>query len=282
MASSAYDTYGKLLAKNLYCDESGIVFHDANDDTKTITRKATGIGAGNADITLPTSAGALLSAGSNLNGANRSAGSVATAALADNAVTADKVDIASATDIGAGLADADSFFVSDSDAADAVKRVTGAALKTFIGSTSLQPGDIDNSNLFAANVVDNNALASNAVQDANVAAGANIAQSKLNLAITNAEVAAGAAIEKSKLASLDIANADVAAGAAIAGSKVAPDFGAQTVETTGVVQAGAAQAFRLGGDADGSFRMAIDSGNFVIQKKVTGAWETWLTVSAPA
>ena len=241
MASSAYDTYGKLLAKNVYLDESGLRFHDADDDTKTITLKASNIQAGNADITLPTSAGALLSAGSNLDGANLTAGSVATAALEDDCVTAAKVDIASADDIGAGLADADSFFVSDSDASDAVKRVTGAALKTFIGSTSLQPGDIDNSNLFAANVVDANALANDAVQ-----------------------------------------NANVAAGAAIAGSKVDPDFGAQTVETTGVVQAGASESFRLGGDADGSFRMAIDSGNFVIQKKVTGAWETWLTVSAPA
>ena len=276
MASSAYDTYGKLLAKNLYCDESGIVFHDANDDTKTITLKATGIGAGNADITLPTSAGALLSAGSNLNGANLSAGSVATAALADNAVTADKVDIASATDIGAGLADADSFFVSDSDAADAVKRVTGAALKTFIGSTSLQPGDIDNSNLFAANVVDANALADNAV-DAGAIANDAVVEAKIqNNAVTKAKIADApttyGTAEASKLVAVD-ASKDLSGLNDVSGASFV---------ASGVVQAGAAQAFRLGGDADGSFRMAIDSGNFVIQKKVTGAWETWLTVSAPA
>ena len=276
MASSAYPNYGKLLAKNVYLDESGLRFHDADDDTKTITLKASNIQAGNADITLPTSAGALLSAGSNLDGANLTAGSVATAALEDDCVTAAKVDIASADDIGAGLADADSFFVSDSDASDAVKRVTGAALKTFIGSTSLQPGDIDNSNLFAANVVDANALADNAV-DAGAIANDAVVEAKIqNNAVTKAKIADApttyGTAEASKLVAVD-ASKDLSGLNDVSGASFV---------ASGDVQAGAAQAFRLGGDADGSFRMAIDSGNFVIQKKVTGAWETWLTVSAPA
>ena len=66
MASSDYDTYCKLLAKNLFFDESGIKFHDANDDSKTATLKVSALGAGNVDLTLPTSAnGALLSDHSN-------------------------------------------------------------------------------------------------------------------------------------------------------------------------------------------------------------------------
>ena len=191
-------------------------------------------------------------------------------------MTAAKVDIASADDIGAGLADADSFFVSDSDASDAVKRVTGAALKTFIGSSSLQPGDIDNSNLFAANVVDANALADNAV-DAGAIANDAVVEAKIqNNAVTKAKIADApttyGTAEASKLVAVD-ASKDLSGLNDVSGASFV---------ASGDVQAGAAQAFRLGGDADGSFRMAIDSGNFVIQKKVTGAWETWLTVSAPA
>ena len=56
---------------------------------------------------------------------------------------------------------------------------SNGTLMTTADSVSLQPGDIDNANLFAANVVDANALASNAVVDANIAAGANIASPSL-------------------------------------------------------------------------------------------------------
>ena len=204
--SSDYDTYGNLKVKSVLLDApSGLVFHDPTDDTKKATLKAAGLGAGNIDLTLPTSAGQLMT-------------------------TADSVN--------------------------------------------LQPGDIDNANLFAANVVDANALAPNAVVDANVAAGANIAKSKLAaLDIADADVAAGANIAKSKVASLEIANADVAAGAAIAGSKVAPDFGAQKVETTGDAQVGAAAAFYLGDSStDGSYRMRITNGDWVVEKREAGTW----------
>jgi len=52
-------------------------------------------------------------------------------------------------------------------------------------------------------------------------------------AIVNADINASAAIAKSKLASLDIVNADVNASAAIAGTKISPDFGSQSIATTG-------------------------------------------------
>ena len=135
MASSDYDTYGNLKIKSVLLDApSGLVFHDPSDDTKKVTLKATGLGAGNVDIQLPTAAGTLLTTGS---------------------------------------------------------------------SVTLQAGDINNSNLFAANVVDSNALASNAVSNVNIAANASIDKSKLaSLAIADADVAAGANIAKSKLANL--------------------------------------------------------------------------------
>ena len=200
MASSDYDTYGNLKIKSVLLDApSGLVFHDPNDDSKSVTLKATGLGSGNVDIQLPTAAGTLLTTGS---------------------------------------------------------------------SVTLQAGDIDNSNLFAANVVDSNALASNAVSNVNIAADASIAKSKLaSLAIVDADVAANASIAKSKLAALDIANADVAANAAIAGSKVLPAFGNQNVLV------GQAQAFYFGSaTTDGSWRMKLSGGDIVWEKRESGTW----------
>ena len=221
MASSDYDTYGNLKIKSVLLDApSGLVFHDPSDDTKKVTLKATGLGAGNVDIQLPTAAGTLLTTGS---------------------------------------------------------------------SVTLQAGDIDNSNLFAANVVDSNALASNAVSnvniaanasiakskfaslaiaDADIAANANIAKSKLaSLAIADADIAAYASIAKSKLAALAIANADVANNAAIAGSKVAPAFGNQNVFV------GQSQAFYFGdATTDGSWRMKLNGANIVWEKRTSGTW----------
>ena len=200
MASSDYDTYGNLKIKSVLLDApSGLVFHDPSDDTKKVTLKATGLGAGNVDIQLPTAAGTLLTTGS---------------------------------------------------------------------SVTLQAGDINNSNLFAANVVDSNALASNAVSNVNIAANASIAKSKLaSLAIADADIAANASIAKSKLAALAIANADVANNAAIAGSKVAPAFGNQNVFV------GQSQAFYFGdATTDGSWRMKLNGANIVWEKRTSGTW----------
>ena len=221
MASSDYNSYGNLKIKSVLLDApSGLVFHDPSDDTKKVTLKATGLGAGNVDIQLPTAAGTLLTTGS---------------------------------------------------------------------SVTLQAGDIDNSNLFAANVVDSNALASNAVSNVNIAANASIAKSKLaslaiadadiaananiaksklaSLAIADADIAANASIAKSKLAALAIANADVANNAAIAGSKVAPAFGNQNVFV------GQSQAFYFGdATTDGSWRMKLNGANIVWEKRTSGTW----------
>ena len=221
MASSDYDTYGNLKIKSVLLDApSGVKFFDPNDDSKSVTLKATGLGAGNVDIQLPTSAGTLMTTGDSMN---------------------------------------------------------------------LQPGDIDNTNLFAADVVDSSALAPNAVSDTHIAAGANIAKSKLaalqiqdsdvaaganiaknklaSLQIADSDVAAGANIAKSKLASLEVANADVATNAAIAGSKVDPSFGHQDVEV------GQAQAFYFGdATTDGSWRMKLSGADIVWEKRETGTW----------
>jgi len=73
-----------------------------------------------------------------------------------------------------------------------------------------------------ADTIDAAALQDAIITDANIAAGAAIAKSKLaSLDIVDADISASAAIAKSKLASLDILDADVSPSAAIAKSKLA-------------------------------------------------------------
>ena len=289
MASSDFDTYGRLHAKSAFLSQEGVRIHLDTDDTKTITLKATPSQVGDVEVTLPTSPGELLNAGSNLAAAKMTG----IQALGQP-----------------GIADADVLMYADADDSNNPKGVTASAFKTYVGGlpsgTDAQmlvnntgtyasvalSGDATINNAgaltLANNSVDNNKLANDAVQDANVAAGANIAQSKLNLAITNAEVSAGAAIAKSKLAALEIADADVAAGAniaksklaslnivngdvdagaGIAGSKVNPAFGAQDVEVN------SGQAFYIGdASTDGSWRMRVNGADIVWEKRETGTW----------
>ena len=84
------------------------------------------------------------------------------------------------------------------------------------------------------------------------------------------------------IASGVIVNADVNASAAIAGSKIDPDFGAQTVETTGDIQVASNKALRFGADANGVWRIAIagGGGSLLIQKKETGAWVTKSSIAS--
>ena len=216
MASSDYDTYGRMHAKSLYLSEDGIRLHNNADDTQTVTLKCTPSQAGDVEISLPTSAGSLLSAGSDLEASNL---------VNFNAVTPGT------------LANADTFVFGDADASHAAKGVTAADLKTFINAGEVQlPSGTNNQ------VLNNNAgtweavnvsgdltnaggaftVANGAIDNAKVAAGANIEKSKLAaLNIQNSDVAAGAGIEKSKLAALEIADADIAVAANIAKSKLA-------------------------------------------------------------
>ncbi len=82
-------------------------------------------------------------------------------------------------------------------------------------------------------------IAAGAIVNADVNASAGIVYTKLNLTggIINADVNASAAIVYSKLnLTGGIVNADVNASAAIAGTKISPNFGSQTIQTTGDIQ----------------------------------------------
>ena len=94
-----------------------------------------------------------------------------------------------------------------------------------------------------------------------------------NNAVDSAAIAANAVVA-GKYGPGSIVNADVNNAAAIAGSKVDPDFGAQTVETTGDFQTAANKAFRFGADSNGSWRMVVEGGGGSIrfEKKESGTW----------
>jgi hypothetical protein len=131
--------------------------------------------------------------------------------------------------------------------------------------------------------------AARGLQDADIAAGAAIAYSKLALAgtivnadisgsaaiaksklaalnIVDADVAAGAAISKSKLAALNIADADIAAGAAISKSKLA----ALNIANADVVAGAAIAVNKLAPGSDGQF--LTTTGGAVVWGSVAGVW----------
>lgn len=143
-------------------------------------------------------------------------GSVTTAKIGDAQVTQAKL-----ANNSVGAAQIIDGAVGTAELADAA--VTLAKL----GANSVDAGKIMDgevgTNELANLAVTAAKIANTTITNAQIAAAAAIAYSKLNLAgsIVNADIAAGAAIAKSKLGALNIANADVAAGAAIDLAKLA-------------------------------------------------------------
>lgn len=139
---------------------------------------------------------------------------VSTGKLADNAVTDAKLRDSAALSVIGRSAN------SSGDPADIVAGTDNFVLRR--SGTSLGFGLLVNANIDAA---------------------AAIAYSKLALtdSIVNADINSAAAIAYSKLALTNsIVNADIAAAAAIAGTKISPDFGSQSIRTTGSIFQGAA------------------------------------------
>jgi len=239
MASSDFDTYGNLLVKQVGIDApSGVKFHDPDDDTKTITLKASGLGAGNVDVSLPTQAGALLNASSSLNGARLTSGSVATASLSDDCVTAAKIDIASAADIGAGGASGDSMLISDADDSNNVKRITITQLSSLVGGDSL-PSATDAQMLISsgANNFQSQTLGGDVTVNASgsvTVANASISAAKLaSNSVTNVKVDSAAAIEFSKLENLP--SAQILVGSATNKANARAMSGDCTINNSGAV-----------------------------------------------
>jgi len=155
--SSDYPNYGAVLAKNVKLDQSGLVFHNTSDDTKTVTLKLadSAMSAGNVDVTIPVSATAL---GASSVPDGDSDGQLLvwnTDEWLQKSVSGDA-----------------------SLAADGALTISAGAVE----SSMLATGVINNSNLLSAGVVDASALGSDACTTVKIQ----------DDAITNAKIATGA------------------------------------------------------------------------------------------
>lgn len=286
MASSDFDTYSRIHCKSVYVSEDGLRLHDNDDDTKTLTLKGPATyQAGNADITLPDSAGALLSDQSTLPGANLAAGSV----------TAAKLDINGASNV-ASAADTDEVLVYDASgtsngkmALSVIKSYVGAGLPT--GNTEANILVADGSGDFQSVALSGNAtinaagalsLAANSVDTAEIANNA-VTSAKIGVAqVTAPKLALSCIDNANKLADNVVSNNKLAGG--IATSKLADGQGSEGVceaskimqvdsnkNITGINEAEAV-IFNIGGA--NKWRMIVDASNNLIFQQWDGV-DSW-------
>ena len=266
--ASTVNTYGTVSANAISLKDT-VKFVGATDDTKTISLKLPSdpTAAGDVVYTLPviTSAQTLLHNGS----------SIAATQVNINGATAET-----------SAADTDEFLIYDASATSN-KKMTLANLKTYAGGvpsgTSAQAIVYNGSNVATAVTVSgditiNNtgvtAIGSNKVTNAMLQNNSVDANKLANNAVDSAAIANNA-VTAGKYGAGSIVNADVNNSAAIAGSKIDPDFGSQTVETTGDFQTAANKALYFGSaTANGSWRVSIQGGGGAIlfEKRESGAW----------
>lgn len=176
--SSDYPNYGAVLAKKVQLSkDDGIVFHDATDDSKTVTLKlASGsMSAGNVDVTLPLSATTLGGGGDIPDGSSAGqqlfwSGSAWQAQAVSGDVTADQSGAFTVAN------DAIESAMINNGAVTSAKLAAGAVDSAAlgsgaVGSSALAAGAVDSAAL-ASGAVGSTALASGAVDSAALAAGA--------------------------------------------------------------------------------------------------------------
>lgn len=170
------------------------------------------------------------------------------------------------------------------------------------GAVTIANGAITNAKVSGSAAIEYNKLSlSNSIVNADISGGANIAYSKLNLAnsVTSNDISGTLAYNKLDLSN-SVVNADLSNSANIATSKLAAGFntagtweaskicsvdanadatGGRHLTVSGDVQA-TTGAMYLGGKSDeGSYRMVVSGGSFLIQKRETGSWVTKGTFS---
>jgi len=283
--ATALDNYGELTALKYKC-KLDLKFQ--TDDTSSTVLRATD-GTGDKVLTIPA-----LSANANM-------------LTSESSLSADKVDVNGAT-AEASLADADEFLFYDATAS-ANRKVTGANLKTYVGSGSSVPsgtngqvivydgsnaaqavamsGDISivangttaigadkvTSNMLQNNAVSEQKLASSAVTNDKIAGSANIAYSKLNL--NNAIVAGDLtddSVQTAKIQDNAVATAKIADNA-VSDAKIASLQGV----TAGTVAASKLVLVDANKDASG-FRNVTASGSAQAADLLVGTSE-WKIVN---
>ena len=298
--ASTVDTYGTFSANKIEVD-SIIKFTGSTDDSKSISIQLAGNPSQNGDVvyTLPvitsgktlattddvsslpssTNNQVLVSnsgtyASVNVSGdLTNSAGAftiannaVASAKIADNAVNAQKI--------------ADNAVTTAKLNADCV---TGAKIADqAVDSEHYTHGSIDTVHVADAQIT----LAKlEAVSDGQIIVG-NGSNRPTAVAVSgDITLANNGAVA---IASGVIVNADVNASASIDGSKISPNFGSQTITTTGDIttsgdlQVADNKTLRFGADTNGVWRIAIAGGgaSLQIQKKESGSWVTKSSIAA--
>jgi hypothetical protein len=248
LANAALPKAGGVITGALEIGTSGsLVFEGSVDDGNETTLVVANPTA-DRTITLPNTTGTVITTGDvdTVTGTMIASGTIVNANINNSAAIAyGKLALSSGivnTDISAS-------------AAIALSKLATGALPTSItvSSGNIVDGTITNADVNASAGITYSKLAlSSGIVNTDINASAAIALSKLatgalptgitissgNIVdgtITNADVNASAAIAYSKLAlSSGIVNTDVNGSAAIAGTKISPNFGSQTVQTTGI------------------------------------------------
>lgn len=276
--ASTVDTYGQFSANSIEVD-SVIKFSGSTDDTKSISIQLAGnpTAAGDVVYTLPViTSGKTLATTDDVTSlpsstANQilvsNAGTYESASvsgdlsntlgaftIANNAITTAKINNGAITGVKLGADSVDGSKISD-DAIDSEHIASGAIDTEHIADSNVTLAKLENVN-------DGRIIVGNASNRPTAVAVSG------DITLSNAGVAA--------IASGVIVNADVNASAAIAGSKINPNFGSQTVQTTGDFQTAATKALRFGADQNGTWRIVIQAGGgaLLFQKKESGAYVT--------
>ena len=261
LANAALPKAGGTVTGELLIGTTGsLVFEGSSDDSFETTIAVTNPTADHT-ITFPNVTGAVVTTGDSgtvtstmiandtiVNADINSAAAIVDTKLATIS-TADKVSVSAlnidgATDIGGALENGDLFIVDDG--AGGTNRKAPAfrmAQLTYSGVT----GDITiasggTSAIGAGVIVDADVNASAAIAHsklANITAGSVLLGNATNVPTATA-LTGDVTVNSSGVTAISsgvIVNADVNASAAIAGTKISPDFGSQTITTTGVVSA---------------------------------------------
>jgi len=252
--SSDYPNYGAVLAKNVKLDQSGLVFHNTSDDTKTVTLKLadSAMSAGNVDVTIPVSATAL---GASSVPDGDSDGQLLvwnTDEWLQKSVSGDA-----------------------SLAADGALTISAGAVE----SSMLATGVINNSNLLAAGVVDANALASDSVVSSKIQAGAIDNANKFGAGVVDASALASDACTTVKIQDDAVTNAKIATGAVngdscgittngvVEASK--PCVVDSAKDLTGIRELGAAEL-----QVNNKWKIKQEGNNLIFQYWTGSAWVT--------
>ena len=232
--SSDYPNYGAVLAKNVKVDQTGLVFHDSSDDSKTVTLKlASGsLSAGNVDVTIPLSATALGAGGSTIPDGDTAGDALlwSGSAWVQKAVSGDaSIDANGALVLGSGVVESAmiaSSAVSEakiaSDAVSADKIAAGAVVEAKLGAGAVAEAK----------------LADNAVSADKIAAGA-VAEAKLASSAVSTAKIADDAVSTAKIADDAVSTAKIADDA-VTNAKLATN--SVNADSCGITTAGVAEA----------------------------------------